>query len=309
MKRAAVLCLLFLTSFILGSCVKPDTFIPVLTSATFDVEFVDSYGNYLGVWIDTAVPDSNRNIYHATTRTMKVYVYDENDTILDEWGTSGAVDGQLDDIDGMTLDKNDNVYISSGNSDRVQKFTSGGTFLKKFTHANLDNPHDIAVDKSGNVFVVSFNTDSIIKFDKNGTYLTEWGGTGTGNGKFNNIAFISVDPSGNIFVSDTENDCIQKFTNNGDFILKFGVSGSGEGELATPQDIAFDDYGYIFVVDAERGKIIKFNGGGAFIQEFGTKGFAEEYELGDPWQLYIFGNTFMIVDGAFENHIKIFERE
>jgi len=308
MKRV-FLGLLIVVIFTLSSCVEPDTFIPVLTNATFDVEFVDSYGNYVGIWINTAVPDSNGNIYHATTRTMKVYVYDENDTLLDEWGTLGVGDGQLDDIDGMTLDKNDNVYISCGNSDRVQKFTSNGIYIRKFNHANLDNPHDIAVDKRGNVFVVSYNTDSIVKFDKDGNYLTEWGGTGAGNGKFNNIAFISVDPAGDIFVSDTENDCVQKFTPNGDFLMRFGKSGINEGELSTPQDIAFDDYGYIYVVDAGRGKVLKFSPGGAFIQEFGVKGSTEECELSDPWQLYIFGNTFMIVDADFENHIKIFERK
>ncbi|MCK4665106.1 NHL repeat-containing protein [Candidatus Dependentiae bacterium] len=307
MRRLLVF-VFILSIVILSSCVKPETFVPVLTSASFDLEFVTSYGSITGFWLDAAVPDSNGNVYHVTHRTLQVYVYDENDTLLDQWGTPGAGDGELLDTDGMTLDKNDNVYISDGDSDKVQKFTSDGTYLLKFTHPNLDSPGDLTVDKQGNLFVASKKTDSIVKFDKTGNYLTHWGGAGTGNGKFNSISYITVDPDGNLFVSDIGNDCVQKFDSNGNFLMKFGKSGTEEGEFTAPGDIAFDKYGYIYVTAIERGKIMKFSGGGVFLQEFGTKGITEEYEFGTPWQLYISDNfTFMVVDGSFENHIKIFD--
>lgn len=307
MKRV-VLVFLILGLFILSSCVKPDTFVPEMTNAELELEFVKSYGN-IGTWMNGTVIDSNGYVYIGTTRVMMVFVFDGANPFFTSWGTPGTNDGELDDITGMTIDKNDVIYISSGSSDRVQKFSTTGTWIETITHANLDNPGDLAVDDKGNIFVVSRNTDSIVKFDKDGNYLTEWGGTGTGNGKFNNICYITLDDDGNLYVSDRDQDSIQKFSNSGKFLLKFGTSGLGEGQLSVPQDIALDENGYIYVVDAERDKILKFNGGGAFIQEFGESGTTEEYQLREPWQVYIFGKRFIIIDAVADNKVKVFKQK
>jgi DNA-binding beta-propeller fold protein YncE len=69
--------------------------------------------------------------------------------------------------------------VSDTSNDRIQKFTSNGTFITKWGskgsgYGQLFQPEDVAVDSSGNVYV-SDDNNRIQKFTGNGTFVTKWG--------------------------------------------------------------------------------------------------------------------------------------
>ena len=50
------------------------------------------------------------------------------------------------------------------------------------------------------------------KFTADGTFITEWGGLGSGNGRFDAPTGIAVDAAGNVYVGDGQHNRVQKFS-------------------------------------------------------------------------------------------------
>jgi tripartite motif-containing protein 71 len=99
-------------------------------------------------------------------------------------------------------------------------------------------------------------------------YDSQFGGSGTGNGKFSYPIAIAMDSSGNIYITDQNNRRVQKFDSNGNYQLQFG-----SGYFDTPQGIAISPTnGYIYVADNYYATIFKFDSNGAYIGQIG--GFA-----------------------------------
>jgi len=125
------------------------------------------------------------------------------------------------------------VYtVCSG--DRVQKFTSDGTFLgwwglddlgytgwhdpgsgrtgsEGSGNGQLYNPTGIGIDSYGYVYVTEGSSSRVQKFTSTGAFLTKWGSLGSGNGGFNYPFGVAVDKNDYVYVVDTQNDRIQKF--------------------------------------------------------------------------------------------------
>jgi DNA-binding beta-propeller fold protein YncE len=134
-------------------------------------------------------------------------------------------------------------------------------------------PRAIAVDRNtGNIFVADMGNDRIQKFSPTFTFIKEWGGTGTGNGKFNTCTGIALDSNGNVYVADARNDRIQKFDNNGVFIDAWGQHGTGDGEFILPQDVAVESDDDIVVTDGGNSRVQKFKSNSEFIRKWGKTG-------------------------------------
>ena len=76
---------------------------------------------------------------------------------------------------------------------------------------------------------------------------TQWGGFGSGNGKFDYPCGVAVDGQGKVYVADTHNNLIQKFDSNGGFLAQWGGSGSGDGQFANPRSVAVNGQGNLYV--------------------------------------------------------------
>ena len=78
----------------------------------------------------------------------------------------------------IATDNAGNVYVLDGENDKVQKFTTNGTFVKEWsiqrTKASELVPTDIATDSAGNVYVLDGENDKVQKFTTNGTFVKEW---------------------------------------------------------------------------------------------------------------------------------------
>ena len=99
---------------------------------------------------------------------------------------------------GITLDKDGNVYVADTGNNRIQVFSSNGTFITKlgektrwgeYSHGNLTmrSPAGITLDKDGNVYVA----------DTGNSLISEW----TLSSHISNVAFSSEE--GEIYGNNT----------------------------------------------------------------------------------------------------------
>jgi len=149
---------------------------------------------------------------------------------------------------GITIDADDNLYVTSTSQPRIWKMTPQGTVSaiaggeSGFADgvgaaAQFANPQDIAIDTSGNLYVVDLDNHCIRKITPEGMVSTLAGSTAGPNAEggyadgegtdaqFNVPHGIVVDTSGNLYVTDSGNHCIRKITPEGVVSTLAGSSG------------------------------------------------------------------------------------
>lgn len=171
-------------------------------------------------------------------------------------GDSGpAVKAQLNQPQGLAVDKSGNVYIADSLNNRVRLVTTDG-LIKTFagnglvgqprfigdggpaTQANLYLPSGLALDSSGNLYIADTGDNSIREVTGGGAQISTIAGNGFA-GYFGdaNLAILSavnhpedvaVDSSGNVYITDTGNGLLRKITTDGmiNFIAGSVVSGA-----------------------------------------------------------------------------------
>ena len=170
------------------------------------------------VWTDV-FPDSLISI-------NTVFLFDkETGKIMNSWGANLFIMPH-----GLTVDKENNIWITDVGLHQVFKFTHEGKLLMKLGVAKIprndslhfDLPTDVAVAIDGSFYVSDgYGNSRVIKFSKEGKYLFEWGKKGKGPGEFNIPHGIELDLQGNVYVADRENNRIQKFTCDGKFLKEW----------------------------------------------------------------------------------------
>ncbi len=108
-----------------------------------------------------------------------------------QWGSQGSGPGQFNRPTGICVDRDSNVYVVDLN--RVQKFTSDGTYLGSFGGTGsgpgqFSAAIDVAVDPSGRIYVTDAQNIRTQVFDNAFNYITQW----------NTISesYITIDPTG-----------------------------------------------------------------------------------------------------------------
>jgi tripartite motif-containing protein 71 len=117
---------------------------------------------------------------------------------------------------GLATDTAGNVYVADSDNNRVQVFTSSGSYLTQWgslgsSNGQFSHPVTVGTDVDGNVYVIDYSNHRIQIFTSSGSYLTQWGSFGDGNGQFHGPAGVAIDAAGNIYVADLLNHRIQKF--------------------------------------------------------------------------------------------------
>jgi sugar lactone lactonase YvrE len=196
---------------------------------------------------------------------------------LSELGSKDSGGYKFNYPHGVATDSLGNVYVVDSGKNRIQKFSSNGTFVTMWGSIGMGpgqfyTPHDIAVDINGYVYVVEWGNNRIQKFTSNGTFVTMWGSIGMGPGQFHAPHGIAVDTNGNVYVTEVYNHLVQKFNSNGEFITKWGSRGSRDGRFRFPRGIAIDSNGNVYVADSNNYRIQKFSPNGLFITKWGRQG-------------------------------------
>lgn len=225
-------------------------------------------GNPTGIGIDTA---QNIFIFHRGSREWPLLgsmpdTYIKENTILLADGTSGKTlsewGGNLFIMPhGLTVDKDNNVWVTDVGLHQIFKFSHEGKLLMVLgeakvpgnDRAHFNRPTDVAIASNGSFYVSDgYENSRIIKFSAEGKYLFEWGKKGTQPGEFDIPHSIDLDNAGNVYVADRENNRIQVFDPTGKFLKQYSDKSFGSicavaFDKNTERAFAVDDLNFLKV--------------------------------------------------------------
>ena len=209
-----------------------------------------------------------------------VWVFDgRTGQLLRRWGA-----GMFIMPHGLTVDRNNNVWLTDVGLQQVFKFTPDGRLL--FTlgerriagadSAHFNLPTDVAVRTDGGFYVSDgYENTRVLRFDPEGRFLYQWGKPGRGSGEFDLPHGIALDKAGRVYVADRGNARIQVFDSAGLFIADWHSAAIGR-----PYGVAVSPDGTVFTVDGgdqpsappDRGGATHLRRDGTLIERFGKFG-------------------------------------
>jgi peptidylamidoglycolate lyase len=131
---------------------------------------------------------------------------------------------------GLTIDAQDNVWLTDVGLHQVFKFSSKGELLLTVGDAavpgadakHFNRPTDVAVLADGSFYVSDgYLNTRIAKFAPAGRFVSEWGKPGNGEGQFDLPHALAIDAVGHVYVADRENDRVQIFDARGRFLRQW----------------------------------------------------------------------------------------
>ena len=199
--------------------------------------------------------------------------------LVHEWGA-----GLLAMPHGLTVDSQDNVWLTDVALHQVFKFTREGKLLLTLgtrgmpgnDASHFNRPTDIAVLPDGSFYVSDgYRNTRIVKFTAAGRFDFQWGAPGTGPGQFDTPHAVTLDADGRVYVADRENDRVQVFTPRGQFIAQWKGA-----EIGRPYSVAMLGSAFALIADGgeqpdgppERSGVSVVSRAGAQLQRLGRWG-------------------------------------
>lgn len=198
---------------------------------------------------------------------------------LREWGA-----GVFAMPHGLTVDAQDNVWLTDVALHQVFKFSRDGKLLMALGErgvpgadgAHFNRPTDVAVLPDGSFYVSDgYRNTRVAKFAPDGRFLFQWGKPGKGEGEFNTPHAIDVDAQGRVYVADRQNDRVQVFDAEGRFLRQFRSAEAGR-----PYSVAVMRNGGLAIADGgeqpqrgpDRSALAILDGEGRVVQRVGRFG-------------------------------------
>ena len=85
------------------------------------------------------------------------------------------------------------------------------------------SPQDVEVDPSGRVWVSCVDDSIRVYTPSGGALLLTFGGTGAGDGQFQDPYGMAFDPSGEVYICDYAGARVEKFTSEGGYLLQWPI--------------------------------------------------------------------------------------
>ena len=155
-----------------------------------------------------------------------------------KFGTKGKEKRELNYPRGLTLYKNESIYIADTENSRIQIFSTAGKFVAEFGKEQLNRPHSIALNDKW-VFVSDYNHNAVFKFQiTNNKFVCQ-----SAKGELHYPSGITVDASGEVLVADCGNNRIAILYSELKLVRKIG-----KDKLKNPRDVKINNNN-IFVAD------------------------------------------------------------
>jgi prepilin-type N-terminal cleavage/methylation domain-containing protein len=197
-----------------------------------------------------------------------------------------------------TCNTTEYIYVLDAGNNRVEKFSSSGTFISQFPCASgtcsgsdtaglIGAAVQLAADSNNNLYVWGWGGGgywtTVQKFSSGGSYIgtvlsPSYGYTSNYTWTNCNSCFaIAVDSSGNIWEADAGNNRVLEYNSSGTYLQTMPSSGctlgnnpvcpasSPNGEFDLPAEIRFDSSGNMYVAPDYGYYIQKYNSGGSLI--------------------------------------------
>jgi peptidylamidoglycolate lyase len=262
-----------------------------LPAANWPEGSMHSLGNPTGIGIDS---DQNILVFHRANRTwtaesaMPVDRISSTTILMMDSISGKPIKSWGEDMfimpHGLTVDSDDNVWVTDVGLHQVFKFRRSGELLMTLGEANLPGndsthfnmPTDVAVCRDGSFYVSDgYGNNRVIKYSSEGKYLLQWGTTGSKTGEFQLPHAIELDQEENVYVADRENNRVQVFSPTGKFQQLWAHSCLGKiSSLAFNRQtkvFAAVDYVVSNKDEVTGSEIILFDRSGNLIAKFGSK--------------------------------------
>lgn len=225
--------------------------------------------------------NSQGNIYVVDALGGQIQCYDAGGTYQFSFGelVTGAPstypDGQFMLPFTISIDSNDQVYISDVKRNDIQVFSPDGKFVRRIhVDTGMDmNPlraNGLHVMADGRLLMTDTGNHRFLITDSNGKILLAKGEKGGEEGQFLFPDGITVTPDNEIFVVDTINYRVQVFSMDGQFLRAFGGPGYSAGLFGRPKDIEYDGKGLVWVSDSMSHMVQGFSTAGEIKSALGT---------------------------------------
>jgi RHS repeat-associated protein len=212
------------------------------TSSTYTLAGAD-VGHTIRVAVTATNSSGSASSTSVVTAVVSVVVMPQYSS---QFGSKGSGAGQLAYPYGVALDSHGNVWIDDGENNRVDEFSSSGTFVEAIGWGVSNGESKYQVCTSG----------------------CRAGLAGSGEGQFNEPAGLTIS-GGNLYVVDYQNDRVEELNEKSEFVRAFGAKGTGAGQLEGAVMIAAAAGGNLWVSDTLNSRIEEFTSTGAFVEAIG----------------------------------------
>ena len=199
--------------------------------------------------------------------------------LITSWG-----EGKFTLPHGLTIDAEDNVWVTDVALHQVLKFDRSGKLLMTIgergvpglDERHFDKPTDVAIAADGAVYVGDgYGNSRVAKFSRTGEFLLAWGTKGKEPGQFDNPHSVALDGAGRVYVADRFNDRVQIFDERGKYLTEW----KGD-QFGRPWAVRAARDGGIYVVDGGfqpdpitgRARVLKVDREGKLLEAFGRFG-------------------------------------
>lgn len=211
---------------------------------------------------------------------------------------------------GITVDGDDNIYVTDSELGKVFVFDSRGKARRVLGDIKGEGfykrPTGIAWDRAANqLYVTDTLRDRVYVTDMDGAVIRYFGGRGIQPGQFNFPTEVVLHGD-DVFVVDAMNFRVQMFDRMGHFRAQFGAVGDSFGEMFRPKGLAIDTEGNVYLVDAALEAVQVFNRQGQLLYSFGRGGSRMgEFQL--PSGLAIDSRNRIYVADSYNHRVQVFQ--
>ena len=206
--------------------------------------------------------------------------------LVDGWAKYPK-DWSILDVGGISIDKQDRVYVFNRGAHPLLIFDREGNFQSTWGEGIFKRAHGSCVDEDGNVLCTDDFNHTVRKFTADGKMLMTLGtedkpsDTGyvnmfdffaslvtitKGGGPFNRPTGVAVGPSGNIYISDGYGNAqVHKFSQDGKHLSSWGEPGTGPSQFRLPHNVWVDKKERVWIPDRENSRIQIFDSEGKLL--------------------------------------------
>jgi peptidylamidoglycolate lyase len=126
---------------------------------------------------------------------------------------------------GLTVDRQDNIWLTDAGLHQVFQLTHDGVALKtvgeagvaRWDDSHFNRPTDVTVRADGGFYVSDgYENQRVVELDARGAFVREWGRAGSGNGEFA-LPHGITSRAELLYVADRENGRVEVFDSSGAF--------------------------------------------------------------------------------------------
>ena len=168
--------------------------------------------------------------------------------LINTAGVKGANERQLSYPQGLSVDKNGEVFIADTYNDRVSVFSKELQFQSCLGKGFLNFPQDVQLTPD-KVLVLDWSLQCVHFFSRSGDLLTSC--VTHGGGKECLVyrpSFFCIDAEQNLIISDYSHHNVKIVSNSGELLHTIGKEGNEKGEFKYPNGIAISNSGILFVL-------------------------------------------------------------